>query len=115
MKIVNTNNLKVEQLSLNKYLTWTSVMYILFVPKVIFELDDNGKVKNTDVVGFTKSLFLNFAFIFGIFIVYLYIKRLGLSRITDFIPFLIGILVFLILINFIIIGTTKRIVKKQIE
>lgn len=115
MEIVNTNNLKVKQLGQNKYLTWTFVMYILFVPKVIFELDDNGKVKNTGVVGFAKSLFLNFTFIIGLFIVYLFIKKINLSRITDFIPFLIGILVFLILINFIIIGTTKRIVKTQID
>ena len=115
MKIVNTNNLRVEQLGKDKYLTWTSVIYILFIPKVIFELDDSGKVKNTNVVGFTKSLFLNFAFIFGIFIVYLIINGLDLSRIMVVLPFLIGILVFLFLVNFIIIGTTKRIVKKQIE
>ncbi len=115
MKIVNTNNLRVEQLGKDKYLTWTSVIYILFVPKVVFELDDSGKVKHTNVVGFTKSLLLNFAFIFGIFIVYLLINGLGLSRTMDFIPFLIGILFFLFLINFVIIGTTKRIVKKQIE
>ena len=115
MKIVNTNNLKVERLGLNKYLTWISVVYILFVPKIIFELDDNGKVKNINVVGFIKSLFLNFTFIFGIFLVYMYFKKIDLSRITDFAPFLIGILVFLILINFIIIGTTKRIVNNQIE
>ena len=115
MKIVNTNSLKVEQLSLNKYLTWTTGLDILFVPKVIFELDDNGKIKNTDVVGFTKSLLLNFGFTLVIFMVYLYIKKLDFSRILNFIPFLIGIIVFLILINFIIIGTTKRIVKRQIE
>jgi len=115
MKIVNKNNLKVKQLGLNKYLTWTSVTYFLFVPKVIFKLDDNGKVKNTNVVGFTKSLLLNFLFILGVLLVYLYIENMSLSRISEFIPLLIGILLFLILINFIIIGTTKRIVKKQVE
>ncbi|MBQ0734190.1 hypothetical protein J9332_07695 [Aquimarina celericrescens] len=107
--------MKVEQLGENKYLTWTSTIYILFVPKVIFELDDNGKVKNTDVIGFARSLLLNYAFIIGIFLIYLYFKNLSLSRITDFAPFLFGILLFLILINFIVIGTTKRIVKKQIK
>jgi hypothetical protein len=115
MKIVNASNLRVERLGKYKYLTWTSVIYILFVPKVIFELDDNGKVKSTNVVGFTKSLLLNFAFIFGIFMIYLFMKGLDLSRTMDFIPFLIGILVFLFLVNFIIVGTTKRIVQKQIE
>jgi len=115
MKIVNANNLKVEQLGKNKYLTWARTIDILFVPKVIFELDDNGKVKNTDVIGFTKSLLLNFVFLISIFLVYLYFKNISISRITDFAPFLFGIFLFLILINFIVIGTTKRIVKKQIK
>lgn len=115
MKIVNANNLRVEQLGKNKYLTWSSAIHILFVPKVIFELDNSGKVKNTNVIGFTKSLLMNFALIFGIFIISLFIRGLDLSRTLDFIPFLIGILFFLFFVNFIIIETTKRIVKKQIE
>ena len=115
MKIVNSNNLRVEQLGKNKYLTWTSVMYFSFVPKVIFNLDDNGKVRNTEVVGFVKSLALNFLFVFGVLLVYFYIKDMNFSRIVDFSPLFIGVLILLIVMNFIIIGTTKRIVKKQIE
>ena len=115
MKIVNANNLKVKQLGKDKYLTWTSTIYILFVPKVIFELDNNGKVKNTDVVGFAKSILLNFSFIIGILLVYLYIENKNLYQITEFTPLFIGILVVLILNNFILIRATKRIVKKQIE
>ncbi len=115
MKILNANNLRVKQLGKDKYLTWADNIYILFVPKIIFELDNNGKIKNTEIVGFTKSLILNFIFTFGIFLVYLYMKNQNLSLLKEFIPLFIGILIFLILINFIIIGTTKRIVKKQIE
>jgi len=115
MKIVNANNLRVEQLGKNKYLTWTSVIYFSFVPKVVFNLDDNGKLRNTEIVGFVKSLILNFLFVFGIFLIYLYIENLKFSRIVDFIPLFIGVLILLIVMNFIIIGTTKRIVKKQME
>ena len=114
MKILNTNKLKVKQLGKNKYLTWTSVMYFSFVPKVIFNLDDNGKVRNTEIVGFVKSLVLNSLFGFGFFLIYLYIKNLNFSHIVDFAPLFIGVLCLLIVMNFIIIGTTKRIVKKQI-
>jgi len=115
MKIINTNNLRVEQLDKNKYLTWTPFIYFSFVPKVIFNLDDNGKVRNTEIVGFVKSLVLNFILVFGFLLIYLYIKNLNFSLIVDFIPLFIGILILLIVVNFIIIGTTKRIVKKQIE
>ena len=115
MKIVNANNLRVEQLGKDKYLTWTSIIHFSFVPKVVFNFDDNGKVKNTEIVGFVKSLVLNFLSVFGIFLIYLYIGNLNFSNILDFIPLLIGVLILLIVLNFIIIGTTKRIVKKQIE
>jgi hypothetical protein len=115
MKIVNANNLRVEQLGKNKYLTWTSTIYFSFVPKVIFNLDENGKVRNTEIVGFIKSLVLNFLFVFGFFLIFLYIKNMEFSSIMDFIPLFIGVLILLIVMNFIIIGTTKRIVKKQIE
>ena len=115
MKIVNANNLRVKQLEKNKYLTWTSVVYFLFVPKVVFNLGDNGKVRNTEIVGFVKSMVLNFLFVFGIFLIYLYVENLNFSRIVDFIPLFIGVLILLIVMNFIIIGTTKRIVTKQLE
>ena len=115
MKILNANNLKVKQLGKNKYLTWTDNIYILFVPKIIFDLDNKGKIENTKIVYFAKSLVLNSLFCFGIFLIYFYSKNLNISILKDFIPFFIGIFVFLILINFIIIETTKRIVKKQIE
>ena len=115
MKIVNTNNLRVKQLEKNKYLTWNDNIYILFVPKIIFELDNKGKIENTKIVNFEKSLVLNSLFCFGIFLIFLYIKNLNISILKDFIPFFIGIFIFLIIINFIIIETTKRIVKKQIE
>ena len=115
MKIVNANNLRVKQLDKNKYLTWTSVIYFSFVPKVIFDLNDNGKVRNTEIVGFLKSLVLNFLFVFGFFLIYFYIENLKFAQIVDFIPLFIGILILLIVINFIIIGTTKRMVNKQIE
>ena len=115
MKIVNTNNLRVKQLEKNKYLTWNDNIYILFVPKIIFELDNKGKIENTKIVNFEKSLILNSLFCFGIFLIFLYIKNLNISILKDFIPFFIGIFIFLIIINFIIIETTKRIVKKQIE
>ena len=85
------------------------------MPKVVFNLDDNGKVRNTEIVGFVKSIVLNSLLIFGFFLIYLYIKNLNFSLIVDFIPLFIGILILLIVVNFIIIGTTKRIVKKQIE
>jgi hypothetical protein len=115
MKIVNTNSLRVKQLEKNKYLTWNDNIYILFVPKIIFELDNKGKIENTKIVNFEKSLILNSLFCFGIFLIFLYIKNLNISILKDFIPFFIGIFIFLIIINFIIIETTKRIVKKQIE
>ncbi len=115
MEILNTNNLRVEQLDKNKYLTWTSVMYFSFVPKVIFELNDDGKVANTKIVGFTKSLMLNLLFVIAVFLIYFFVENMEFSRIMDFIPFFIGIIILLIVINFIIIGTTKRIVKEQIE
>ena len=115
MKIVNANNLRVKQLGKDKYLTWTFIIYILFVPKIIFELDNKGKILKTEIVDFTKSLVLNFLFVFGILLVYLYMGNMNFSNITDFIPLLIGILIFLIVVNFIIIGTTKRIVKKQLK
>jgi len=115
MKIVNTNNLRVKQLEKNKYLTWTSVIYFLFVPKVVFNLGDNGKVRNTEIVGFVKSMVLNFLFVFGILLIYLYVENLNFSRIVDFTPLFIGVLILLIVMNFIIIGTTKRIVTKQLE
>ena len=115
MKILNANNLKVKQLGKNKYLTWNDNIYILFVPKIIFELDNKGKIENTKIVNFEKSLILNSLFCFGIFLIFLYIKNLNIEILKDFIPFFIGIFIFLIIINFIIIETTKRIVKKQIE
>lgn len=115
MKIVNANNLRVKQLDKNKYLTWTSIIYFSFVPKVIFDLNDNGKVRNTEIVGFVKSLVLNFLFVFAFFLIYLYIENLKFTQIVDFIPLFIGVLILLIVMNFIIIGTTKRIVNKQIE
>lgn len=115
MEIINRNNLRVEQLGKNKYLTWTSVMYFSSVPKVIFELNDDGKVTNTKIVGFTKSLMLNLLFVVGVFLIYFFVKKIEFSRIMDFIPFFIGIIILLIVMNFIIIGTTKRLVKEQIE
>ena len=114
MKIVNARNLRVEQLGKNEYLTWISVMYIPFVPKVVFNLDSNGKVKNTEIIGFVKSLGLNFLIFFGFLLIFIYIKNMNISCIVDFIPLFIGILILLIVSNFIIIGTTKRIVKNQI-
>jgi hypothetical protein len=115
MKIVNANNLRVKQIGKDKYLTWTFIIYILFVPKIIFELDNNGKILKTEIIDFTKSLILNFLFVFGILLVYLYMENLNFSKITDFLPLFIGIFIFLILVNFIIIKTTKRIVKKQLK
>ena len=115
MKIVNANNLRVKQLDNNKYLTWTSVIYFSFVPKVIFDLNDNGKVRNTEIVGFLKSLVLNFLFVLGFFLIYFYIENLEFAQIVAFIPLFIVILILLIVMNFIIIGTTKRMVNKQIE
>ena len=90
-------------------------MYFSFVPKVVFNLDNNGKVINTEIVGFIKSIVLNFLSVFGIFLIYLYIENLKFSHIMDFIPLFIGVLILLIVMNFIIIGITKRIVKKQME
>ena len=56
MKILNTNSLRVKQLEKNKYLTWTPSLYIISVPKVVFELNEKGNEKTITTIEFTKPV-----------------------------------------------------------
>lgn len=114
MRIVSTHTLGVQQLGKNEYLTWVSVWSIPFVPKVIYELDERRNVLKVSVVGFMKALIFNYLLFLIIIIVFFYIRKMTFFEIINFTPFFICVLVFLFVINFVIIDTTKRTVNKQI-
>ena len=97
MKIVNTSSLKVKQLEKDKYLTWTPNIYIFFVPKVIFELNENGDEIKVTTVNFLKSVILNLIFSAGVFLIFFYLRENGLIHLNLFVNFLIGVVIFLIL------------------
>ena len=115
MKILNTNSLRVKQLEKNKYLTWTTSLYIISVPKVIFELNEKGNEKTITTIEFTRSILLNSLFSFGVILLTFYFKEGKFIPIDLLIKLLIGILTFLFLVNFILIETIKRLVRKQLK
>jgi hypothetical protein len=115
MKIINTEKLKVKQIEKNQYLTSITGSRILFTPKVCYKLDNNGKLINIKVYDFIKSIILNLFFFLGIFILFIYINEQSLENLIDFAPLFVGLILFLIVINYIIINSTKREVNKQIE
>jgi hypothetical protein len=116
MKILSSKYISVQQVDKNKYLTWTSTIYILFLPKVVFELTDNGVIKNYKVKRFWLSVLLNLIFVAIIWFIYLYIEKLSFKNTIDsFLPLLLGYFILLIIVNYITIRTIKREVKKQVE
>jgi uncharacterized protein with PQ loop repeat len=115
MKIVNTNSLRVKQLEKNKYLTWTPNFHILFVPKIVFELTENGNENRIKIVEFGKSILLNLIFLSGVILLMFYFKEGKNINLDLFVYLLTGIAIFLFIGNFIIIETTKRLVRKQLK
>lgn len=116
MKILSNKYISVQQVDKNKYLTWTSTIYILFLPKVVFELTDNGGIKNYKVKRFWLSVLLNLVFVSIIWFIFLYIEKLSLKNTVDsFLPFLLGYFILLVIVNYITIKKIKREVKKQVQ
>lgn len=115
MKIINTNSLRVEQLEKNKYLTWTPNFHILFVPKIVFELTENGNENKIKIIEFGKSILLNLIFSTGVILLIFYFKEGKNINLDLLIYLLTGIAIFLLIGNLIIIETTKRLVRKQLK
>tara|TARA_R100000935_G_C2805910_1_gene152655 strand:+ start:619 stop:972 length:354 start_codon:yes stop_codon:yes gene_type:complete len=116
MKILNTKYIKVQQVDRKKYLTWTSTIYILFKPKVLFELTENGIIKNYKIKHFWLSILLNLVFLIIVWILYLYIEDLSFrDTIDSFLLVIFGFLILFIIVNFLNVRTIKREVKKQIQ
>ena len=65
--------------------------------------------------GFTKSILLNSLFSFGVILLTFYFKEGKFIPIGLLVKLLIGILTFLFLVNFILIETIKRLVRKQLK
>lgn len=107
--------MKVKQFEKNKYLTWTQSLYIISVPKVVFELNENGNENTITTVEFTKSILLNSLFSFGVILLTFYFKEGKFIHIDLLVKLLIGIVTFLFLGNFILIETIKKLVRKQLK
>lgn len=113
--IKSTTSLRVKRPSPNVYLVWIQNYQGLVPPKLQYEVDEDQEIRLTKITGQIKGIAIN-SFIFGgVVILTILLIENGNFNLKELLPFLLGIIGFMILLNFLVIESTKWKVKKQIK
>jgi len=115
MKIKHTENLKVTQLAHLNYKAWVSIPVLPFRLKIIYKFNSDGKIISKKIIGFTKSILINFITVFTGFIVYSILNKITFTKSFENLDFLIYALIVLILMNLLSILLINYEVKKQLK
>jgi len=113
--IKSTSYLKVTNPRKGVYLIWTPNYFGLIPPKLRYELNDRGEIKLINILGQLKAITINSLILCGIVIIVELIISSGQLNLHEIYPFLLGIIGFMVLLNFLIIASTKWKVDKQIK
>jgi len=116
MKVNNlrsTSYLTIHKLDERSFIAWTPNYLGLFVPKLIYEFDTDGQNLKIRTIGFLKVLFLNWLIYCGMISLVVYFLDNSIEQLISAYPFFLGIFVFLILLNYIVIFSTRWKVEQQ--
>lgn len=116
MKVNNlrsTSYLTIHKLDEQSFIAWTPNYLGLFVPKLIYELHTDGQILKIRIIGFLKVLFLNWLIYCGMISLVVYFLDNSIEQLISAYPFFLGIFVFLILLNYIVIFSTRWKVEQQ--
>src|SRR5690606_34360235 len=105
--IKSTMGLRVTKPEKDTYIVWTPNYYGLINPKLIFVENKNGNVSFEKATGQFKGIIINSLVFCGVVVFsnFLFIKNpMDFLELT---PLLMGIIGFMIFLNFLVLNTTK--------
>ena len=113
--IRSTSNLTIVRLNEKCLIAWSPNYLWVSVPKLILELNDDRKTLNVKTIGFFKGLFLNFLIFFALTSLVLYFPDNDLELVMSSYPLFLGTFVFLTLLNYLVVFSTRWKVEQQLN
>ncbi|MCK9206399.1 MAG: hypothetical protein M0P66_04730 [Salinivirgaceae bacterium] len=108
----STKGLKVAGLGDSIFLAWIPNYNGIFAPKLRYRHDLNGNLEFIRVQGQLKAISVNSSIMCFVLIIVMYLDC-GFVDFNRIYPIILGIVGFMIILNFMLIKLTKRNVEKQ--
>ena len=108
----STQGLKITDLGNSIYIAWIPNYFGLFPPKLRYKHELNGELEFLKVQGQLKAISLNSSIMCFVLLIVSYLNN-GYFDLKGIYPILLGIVGFMIILNFLLVKMTKWKVGKQ--